>query len=203
MTDYSRRTFVSATTCTSTVFAYAAFAGLLASPALAATTTNFAPTLQVNGLTLQLNGAGTRYKAIFKVYDMAMYTQRKVSTPAEALVLNGPVRLGFVTLREISGTELGRLFLRGMSDNSPREAVNRHTVASGRLIDIFSGRPRLLPGDSFAMEFVPGKGTSFFIGQEVQGNPVGDAEFFRMVLSIWLGQAPADFLLKDALLGLK
>lgn len=53
------------------------------------------------------------------------------------------------------------------------------------------------------MEFVPGKGTSFFIGQDVQGAPVGDTEFFRMMLSIWLGQQPADFLLKDALLGLK
>ena len=50
--------------------------------------------------------------------------------------------------------------------------------------------------------FVPGKGTSFFIAEQLQGAPVGGAEFFRMVLGILLGSVPADFMLKDALLGI-
>jgi hypothetical protein len=52
------------------------------------------------------------------------------------------------------------------------------------------------------MEYVPGKGTTFFIQGQPQGTPVGDAEFFSMVLRIWVGPVPADFKLKDALLGL-
>ena len=51
------------------------------------------------------------------------------------------------------------------------------------------------------MEFVPGKGTQFYITGKPQGDPVGDAEFFAMVLKIWFGPSPADNLLKDALLG--
>ena len=185
--------------------AMAAGSAGLALPALAApTTTKFPASLVAQGGTaLQLNGAGTRFKAIFKVYDMAMYTSRKVASADEAMKLGTPIRLSFVALREVSGTDLGRLFLRGMADNSSRDAVSRHSVSSNRLIDIFSGRSKLMPGDSFAMEFVPGKGTSFFIAEQPQGAPVGDAEFFRMVLGIWLGSVPADFMLKDALLGLE
>jgi hypothetical protein len=179
----------------------AGVAGLSGAPAQAAAGTAFPAVFPVQGVPLQLNGAGTRFKAIFKVYDMALYTSQKVKTADEALKLGTPVRLGFVALREVSGTELGRLFLRGMADNSSRELLTRHVVSSNRLIEIFSGRNKLLANDTFAMEFVPGKGTTFFIGGQAQGTPVGNAEFFGMVLGIWLGTVPADFMLKDALLG--
>ena len=56
--------------------------------ALAAPTgTRFETSAQVASTRLQLNGAGTRFKAIFKVYDMALYTTRKVGTPEELLAL--------------------------------------------------------------------------------------------------------------------
>ena len=74
--------------------------------AAAPTTTKFEPAVEVQGAKLQLNGAGTRYKAIFKVYDMALYTTKKVSSPAELLALPGPKRLQFVALRELPGAAL-------------------------------------------------------------------------------------------------
>jgi hypothetical protein len=177
--------------------------GLAAGAALAApTATKFDPAMEVQGTKLQLNGAGTRYKAIFKVYDMALYTTKKVSSPAELLALPGPKRLQFTALRELPGTDLGRLFLKGMGDNSSKEQVQRHALASARLIEVFSGRSKMLPGESFAMEFVPGKGTTFYILGKPQGAPVGDDEFFQMVMKIWVGESPADSQLRDALLGL-
>lgn len=176
--------------------------GLAAGSALAApTTTKFEPQLEVQGTKLQLNGAGTRYKAIFKVYDMGLYTTKKVGTAAELLALPGAKRLQFTALRELPGTDLGRLFLKGMSDNSPKEAVQRHALASARLIEVFSGRSKMMPGESFAMEYMPGKGTTFYILGKAQGDPVGDDEFFQMVLKIWVGESPADTQLRDALLG--
>ena len=176
--------------------------GLAAGAALAApTSTKFEPQMEVQGTRLQLNGAGTRYKAIFKVYDMGLYTTKKVTTAAELLALPGPKRLQFTALRELPGTDLGRLFLKGMNDNSPKDRVQRHALASTRLIEVFSGRSKMLPGESFAMEFVPGKGTTFYILGKAQGEPVGDDEFFQMVLKIWVGESPADHLLRDALPG--
>lgn len=173
-------------------------------PAMAQTpnASGFPATLKVDNATLLLNGSGTRYKAIFKVYDMAMYTTKKVSTPGDALSLEGAKHLQFKALRELPGTDLGLLFIRGMKDNSPADAVARHTGSINRLIEVFSGRKKMMPGETFGMEFVPGKGTVFYIENKAQGAPIGDAEFFSLVLKIWLGQAPADFLLKDALLGL-
>ena len=171
-----------------------------ASAVHAATSTKFEPTQSVHGTPLALNGAGTRYRAIFKVYDLALYTPRKVSSADELLALPGPKRLNFVAMREIPGTDLGVAFIKGLNANSPPELVQKHAASSTRLIDIFSGRPKLGAGDSFAMEFVPGKGTTFFIVGQAQGAPVGDAEFFNMVLKIWVGSSPADWALKDALL---
>lgn len=177
-------------------------AALIAMPAAAApTATKFDPVVEAAGTKLQLNGTGTRYRAVFKVYDMALYTTKKVTSAAELLALPGPKRIEFTALRELPGTDLGRLFLKGMAENATRDEVQRHTLASARLIEVFSGRSKMLPGESFAMEFVPGKGTTFYILGKAQGDPVGDAEFFTLVLKIWFGDAPADRLLKNALLG--
>ena len=183
------------------VWLLAATLALAATAAGAAPTTPFDPIVDVKGTKLQLNGAGTRYKAIFKVYDMALYTARKVGSAEELLALPGPKRLNFVALRDLPGTDLGRLFVKGLSENSPEDQVRRHTLSTTRLIEIFSARAKLVAGDSFAMEFVPGKGTQFYIAGQPQGQPVGDDEFFQMVLKIWVGRSPADGDLRDALLG--
>ncbi|OYT91638.1 MAG: hypothetical protein CFE43_12360 [Burkholderiales bacterium PBB3] len=162
---------------------------------------SFESSQNVQGVDLVLNGAGTRYKAIFKVYDLGLYSPRKVKSLEELLVQPGPKRLNFVALRDISGTDLGLSFIKGLSNNSSPEQIRKHTPSSTRLIDIFSGRAKLASGDTFAMEYVPGKGTTFFIKGVAQGTPVGDDEYFGMILRVWLGQVPVDFKLKDALLG--
>ena len=164
------------------------------------TTSTFDASAEVGGQALLLNGKGTRYRFAFKVYDMALYTTKKVGSSDELLALPGAKRLQFVALRELAGTDLGRLFLRGMADNATGEQMNRHTLASTRLIEVFSGRPKMLPGETFAMNFDPGKGTTFYILGKAQGAPVGDEEFFKLVLKIWFGDSPADRLLRDALL---
>jgi len=84
----------------------------LAGEAGAAPATRFEPEMQVQGTPLLLNGAGTRYKAIFKVYDAALYVPRKVSTTEELLALPGLKRLQFMALRDMPSAEIGRLFHR-------------------------------------------------------------------------------------------
>ncbi|MCE4553492.1 chalcone isomerase family protein [Roseateles cellulosilyticus] len=177
-----------------------AAATLCLQAAAAPTVHKFEPTAQLGGSALLLNGKGTRVRIVFKAYDMGLYTTKRVSTAAELLALPGPKRLQFIALRDLPGTELGRLFLRGMSDNTPPAQMTRHTLSSTRLIDIFSGKTKLVAGDTFAMDFVPGKGTQFYIQGQPQGEPVGDDEFFTLVLRIWFGDSPADEKLRDALL---
>jgi Chalcone isomerase-like len=112
-------------------------------------------------LTCASLSASTCTRAIFKLYDMALYATRKVSAPAELLALGGPKKLHFVALRELSGTDLGLLFIKGLQANSPKELVQKHAISATRLIEIFSGKSKLVPGDTFSMDFLPEKGTQF------------------------------------------
>lgn len=163
----------------------------------------FEQTTTVAGVALKLNGSGIRYKAIFKVYEMGMYLREPVKTADAAIALDGPKKLSFVALRKVSGTDLGVAFMRGMNDNTPREIGRKYIAETTQLIAIFSGKNSMQPGETFAMEYVPGRGTTFFIQGQPQGAALGDAEFFEMVLRIWLGPSPADWRLKEALLSAK
>jgi hypothetical protein len=138
-----------------------------------------------------------------QVYDLALYLPRKAGSAEAALGMAGPKRLAFIALRDLPGTDLGLAFIKGLQANNSSDAVQRHAASSTRLIEIFSGKSKLSTGDSFAMDYLPGKGTQFFIQGEAQGAPVGDAEFFGMVLRIWLGPRPVDADLRDALLGIE
>lgn len=171
-------------------------------PTIAAGGTRYDNEITLAGQRLVLNGAGTRYRAIFKVYDLGLYTARRSQNPEELVAMSGGKRLNFVALRELPGTDLGRLLVKGLQENNPRETVQRHMTAVGRLGDVFAGKVKLMPGDGFAIEFVPGRGTLFYITGVPQGEPIADPEFFGLLLRIWLGKSPADWQLKDALLGL-
>ena len=167
----------------------------------AASTTQFENTTLVQGTTLAINGSGTRYRLMFKVYDMALYLPRKATAVDAVVNMDGPKRLAFVAQRDIPGTDLGLAFIKGLQANNSNDQVQRHTLSSTRLIEIFSGKPKLATGDTFAMDYLPGKGTQFYIQGQPQGAPVGDAEFFSMILRIWLGPQAVEPTLKDALLG--
>lgn len=75
--------------------------------------------MDLRGSPLVLNGAGVRYRAIFKVYTAGLYVGKKVSTAEEALAAPGPKRVAITMLRDIDANELGKLFTKGVEDNSP------------------------------------------------------------------------------------
>ncbi len=162
---------------------------------------NYAPSVQVAGSTLQLNGAGTRYKFIVKVYTAGLYLANRAGTPDAVTAAPGPKRLHVVMLREIDANELGKLFTRGMQDNAPRELFSRSIPGTLRMAEIFSSRKKLVAGDNFSVDWVPGAGTTVFVNGQPQGAPIKEPEFFGALMSIWLGPRPADDALKAALLG--
>ncbi|MDO9074230.1 MAG: chalcone isomerase family protein [Rubrivivax sp.] len=162
---------------------------------------NYPTTVQVAGSTLQLNGAGTRYKFVIKVYTAGLYLAARAATPEAVAAAPGPKRLHVVMLREIDANELGKLFTRGMQDNAPRESFSRSIPGTLRMAEIFSSRRKLLAGDSFSVDWVPGNGTTVLVNGQPQGAPIKEPEFFNALMSIWLGQRPADDQLKTALLG--
>ena len=161
--------------------------------------------LDVRGNSLALNGAGVRYKAVFKVYAAGLYLPAnlatKPATPDEVLSVTGPRRIAITMLREIDSNELGKLFTRGVEDNMPRSDYAKLVPGLIRMGEIFAQHKRLMPGDTFTIDWVPGAGTVISVKGQTQGEPFKEPEFFNALLRIWLGKSPADHLLKDALLG--
>jgi hypothetical protein len=187
------------------LFAAAFLCATVLAPAVAQTTevsgVKFNNKVTVAATALQLNGAGTRYKAIFKVYSAALYLPAKAATPEAVLASAGPKRMHVVMLREIDANELGKLFTRGMQDNSSREEFGKSIAGTLRLSEMFAAKKRLVAGEQFTVDYVPGTGTHIAVNGQVHGETIREPEFFSALMRIWLGRSPADALLKNALLG--
>ena len=161
----------------------------------------FANSLQVGNTRLQLNGAGIRYKVVFKVYAAALYLTDKAATPEPVLAAPGPRHLQIVMLREIDANELGKLFTKGMEQNASREEFSKVIPGVIKMSDIFSSRKKLSSGDYFSIDYVPGTGSTIVVNGKPAADPIKEPEFFNALMKIWLGKSPADAQLKDALLG--
>jgi len=157
--------------------------------------------INLSGSALQLNGAGTRYKAVFKVYTAGLYLGKRTTAPAEVLAQPGPKRITLTMVREIDAEELGRLFIKGIKANTPSEEYGRILASVMRMSQIFYEYRRLKIGETINMDWVPGTGTLITIRGKSVGEPFVEPEFYSAMLRIWLGPDPADWQLKDALLG--
>lgn len=155
----------------------------------------------VAGKPLLLNGAGVRYKAVFQVYTAGLYLAAKADTTEAVLANTGPKRITITMLRDIDAAELGKLFSRGMEDNMDRTAFSRLIPGVLRMSQIFATHKKLNKGDTFTVDWVPGTGSVLTVRGQIEGEPFKEPAFFDALLRIWLGPKPADWQLKEALLG--
>jgi hypothetical protein len=160
-------------------------------------------TATVGGVKLQLNGAGIRYKGPFKVYVGDLYTTQKVKSLDELIAAPGPKRLTMTFLREIEAGPFGKLLTRGVEDNVSKNEMSKLVPGMIRMGDIFTVNKVLNPGDVITIDWIPGTGMVVTAKGKVQGEPFKEPEFYRAIMSIWFGQSPADWKLKDAMLGVK
>jgi hypothetical protein len=177
---------------------------ILAPAAIAQQTTvsgvKFDETTDLRGGKVVLNGAGVRYKAVFKVYAAGLYLPKKVQTTEEVLAMPGPKRMSITMLRDIESNELGKLFARGMEDNMDKASFSKLIPGVIRMSQLFSDCKKLNAGDTFTVDWVPGTGTVITV-KCANTEPFKEPEFYNALLRIWLGPNPADWKLKDALLG--
>jgi hypothetical protein len=158
---------------------------------------------ELGGQKLVLNGAGIRYKAIFKVYTAGLYLKDKAATPDAVFSTAGPKRLSIHMLREIDANELGKLFTKGMQDNATPEDFSKSIPGVMRIAEVFAAKKKMSAGEGFSVDYIPGTGTLVLVNGKVQGEPIKEPEFFTTLMRIWLGKNPADSQLKDALLGVQ
>ncbi len=184
----------------------AAAVSLAAISASAQTTTvsgvKYDENIDFRGAKLHLNGAGIRYKFVVKVYTAGLYLSRKAGSPEEALAMPGAKKMSITMLRDIDSDELGKLFIRGVEDNMDNKASFAKLIPGlMRMSQLFTEVKQLKAGDTFTIEWVPGTGTVITVKGKQEGEPFKEPEFYNALLRIWLGPSPADWKLKEALLG--
>lgn len=157
--------------------------------------------IELSGAKLQLNGAGIRYKAVFQVYVAALYMEKKAATPEEVYAVAGPKRISITLLREIDSNELGKSFTKAFEENAPKAEMSRLIPGLLKMGQVFSDQKKMTTGESFTIDWVPGTGTVISVKGKPQGEPVKEIEFYNAMLRIWLGPKPADWKLKDEMLG--
>lgn len=158
-------------------------------------------TVDLQGKKLQLNGAGIRYKAIFKVYVAGLYLEKKSATADEVYAAAGPRRMSITLLREIDSNELGKSFTKAFEENAPKTEMSRLIPGLLRMGQVFSDQKKMAAGEGFTIDWIPGTGTVISVKGKPQGEAIKEPEFFNAMMRIWLGTKPADWKLKDELLG--
>ncbi len=158
-------------------------------------------TARVANQELKLNGAGIRYKLIFKVYVAGLYLADKKTNLNDILAVPGAKRISLVMLRDVESEDFGQAFMDGLKKNSElseRTKIINQELAFGQL---FASVPELKKGDNLTIDWLPGQGTIVQLNGKKIIEPQPDVGFFNALLKIWLGKSPADSKLKVAMMG--
>ena len=157
--------------------------------------------VQVGGQALQLNGAGLRTRAVFKVYVAALYVPQKTTDVAALLAQKGARRVAITMLRTVDAETFAGALNDGLRTNHTEaqfaamkgqvEALNATLKAVGEA----------KKGDVIHIEFVPDSGTRVTVNGQARGSTMAGEDFVTAIQRIWLGETPVANGLKKGMLG--
>ncbi len=153
------------------------------------------------GQALQLNGMGLRTRVIFRVYVAGLYLAEKTQSAEAALAVPGAKRVAIVMLRNVGAQEFADALLSGLRANVAEADLARLKPQVDELLARMVKIGEAKKGMAIDLDFAPGSGTLLEVNGASQGAPIPGDDFFRALLSIWLGTKPVQEDLKKALLG--
>jgi hypothetical protein len=161
----------------------------------------FEPTVQVGGTALQLNGAGVRTRAVFKVYAAGLYVPQKANSAAALLAQKGPRRVAIGMLRNVDADS----FAGALNDGLKANLTEQQLAGFKGQVDALNANLKAVgeakKGDLIHFEFTPEAGTRVLVNGQPRGTAIPGDDFFAAVLRIWIGDKPVDGALKKALVG--
>lgn len=167
---------------------------------LAVGSTKFPINTTVSEQKLQLNGAGIRYKAIFKVYAAGLYLAKPSKSPEDVLSMPGAKRVTMVFLRELDAKEFGKLMIAGVENNvKDKKLLVNAMPGLLKLGDIFSRYKKMNPGEEIHFDLNADKSVSLQVRGKTEAI-AGGTDFYDAILLVWLGKSPVDYKLKEAML---
>lgn len=147
---------------------------------------------------LQLNGAAIRSKLFFKIYIAALYATETSTNPESLLNSTSARRMVMHMLYdEVEKEKLTKGWTEGFDKNLGAADYIAMKPRMMRFNDMFS---TLHKNDVVLIDYIPDVGTRVTIRGEEKGVIEG-ADFFRAVLSVWIGKEPATEDMKEGLLG--
>lgn len=159
------------------------------------------PSAQVAGTALQLNGAGMRTRAIFKVYVAALYVPQKSADAAALLAQKGPRRVTLTMLRNVDADSFAGALNDGLKANHTEAQLAGWKAQIDALNAGLAAVGEARKGDVIQIEFAPATGTRVLVNGQPRGAAMPGEDFLAALLRIWLGEKPADGSLKKGLLG--
>ena len=157
------------------------------------------PTAQVGGTMLQLNGAGLRTRAIFKVYVAGLYVPQKSADAAALLAQKGPRRISITMLRSVDADSFSGALNDGLRANHTEAQV----AALKPQIDTLNANLKAVgeakKGDVIHFEYLPESGTRVTVNGQARGTAIPGEDFFTAVMRVWIGDKPVDADLKKGL----
>ena len=174
---------------------------LIAAPALQALEiegVKIPESVQVDGKTLQLNGAGIRTKFFFDIYIGALYLESHSSSAKAVLIDPGAKRISMDFLySEVEKEKLIHGWQEGFEKNQPPARLQ---VLQARLEQFNAMFSNARHGDKVIFDLL-GDGTTHLHINGKQTGIIKGADFQQALLAVWLGKKPADGDLKQAMLG--
>lgn len=157
--------------------------------------------VQLGNVPLLLNGAGVRSMVFFKMYVAGLYLSEK-KTSAEAVLADAGAKR--IALHVVVGEGETERFLHGFRKGIEKNHDEKTVAAlSGRmdaLDHLFDAVKTVKKGDVIAFDWLPGSGTHVSLNGTELGKIEGE-DFYRALLSIWIGGKPVSDDLKKGLLG--
>ena len=157
------------------------------------------PTAQVGGTALQLNGAGLRTRAIFKVYVAGLYVPQKSADASALLAQKGPRRISITMLRSVDADSFSGALNDGLRANHTEAQV----AALKPQIDTLNANLKAVgeakKGDVIHFEYLPESGTRVTVNGQARGTAIPGEDFFTAVMRVWIGDKPVDADLKKGL----
>lgn len=152
---------------------------------------------------LVLNGAGLRKRLFFEVYAMGLYLPERKRKAEEILTLPGPKRIAIRMLRDVSAEAFTEALIDGLRKNQSEAAMVRFAPRIKQLTDIMAELKEAKEGMAIDMDWAQGSGLRLVVDGKQAGAPIVGEDFYRALLSVWLGENPVQDDLKAALLGAK
>lgn len=157
--------------------------------------------VQVADQKLVLNGAGVRSIFFIKMYVAGLYLSGKQTTTQAVMADTGAKRIALnVVVEDADPEHFLNGIRKGIEKNHGEQQMAELKARVDAFIHLFDSVKQVKKGDVIAFDWLPGTGTRVSFNGAELGMIAGE-DFYRALLSVWIGERPVSGDVKKGLLG--